>query len=45
METPYVEESKAEPIVITGVEGEDLEVTAEQLEMRLMPSSLAGFLD
>jgi hypothetical protein len=45
MNTPSVEASKAEPVVVIGVEGEDIGTTAEQLEMRIMPASLAGFLD
>jgi hypothetical protein len=45
MDTPFVEASKAESVVVTGIEGESIEITAEQLEMRIMPASLAGFLD
>ena len=45
MTTPSIELSNAELVVITGFEGEDLDVTVEQLEMRNMPESLAGFLD
>jgi|KBSMisStandDraft_5_1062788.scaffolds.fasta_scaffold6690798_1 hypothetical protein len=45
MGTPSVEASKPEQVVVIGVDGESIEITAEQLEMRIMPSSLAGFLD
>ena len=44
MATSSVELSKTELVVITGFEGEDLDVTIEQLEVRNMPESLAGFL-
>ena len=45
MNTPYIEQSQAELIVIKGFEGEDIEVSIEQLETRLMPESTAGFLE
>jgi hypothetical protein len=45
MTTPSIELSKSELVVITGFEGEDIDVTVEQLETRNMPESLAGFLD
>lgn len=44
MDTPSVEASKAEPVV-KGFKGEDIETAPEQLELRIMPASLAGFLD
>jgi hypothetical protein len=40
-----IEPSEAELVVIKGFEGEDIEVSIEQLEVRIMPESLAGFLD
>ena len=45
MNTPCIEPSNAELVVIKGFEGEDIEVTVEQLEVRIIPESLAGFLD
>jgi hypothetical protein len=45
MNTPYVEPSKTELVVIKGFEGEDIELSIEQLEMRIMPESTAGFLE
>ena len=45
MTTSSIELSNAELVVITGFEGEDLDVNIEQLEVRNMPESLAGFLD
>jgi hypothetical protein len=45
MNTPCIEPSKGELVVIKGFEGEDIEVSVEQLEMKIMPESLAGFLD
>jgi hypothetical protein len=45
MSTPYVEPSKTELVVIKGFEGEEIEVTVEQLENRIVPQSSAGFLD
>ena len=45
MNTPCAEQSKAELVVIKGFEGEDIELSVEQLEMRIMPESTAGFLD
>ena len=40
-----IEPSKTELVVIKGFESEDIEVTVEQLEMRIVPESTAGFLD
>ena len=40
-----IEPSKTELVVIKGFEGEDIEVSVEQLETRIMPESTAGFLD
>ena len=45
MNTSSIEQSKPELVVIKGFEGEDIEVSVEQLEVRIMPESLAGFLD
>jgi len=45
MNTPCIEQSQAELSVIKGFEGEDIEVSVEQLETRLMPESTAGFLE
>jgi hypothetical protein len=45
MNTPSIEKSKAELIVIKGFQGEDIEVSIEQLEPRITPESTAGFLD
>jgi hypothetical protein len=45
MNTLSIELSKAELVVITGFEGEDIDVAVEQLETRIVPESLAGFLD
>jgi len=45
MNTPCIEESKSKLVVIKGFEGEDIEVSVEQLEPRIMPESSAGFLD
>jgi hypothetical protein len=45
MNTPCIEESKAELVVFKGFEGEDIEVSFEQLEPRIVPQSTAGFLD
>ena len=36
---------KTEPVVVKGFESEDIEVTIEQLETRIVPESTAGFLD
>ena len=45
MNTSSIEQSKAELIVINGFEGEDIEISIEQLEPRITPESTAGFLD
>ena len=45
MSTPYSDSTKAGTIVIKGFESEDIEVTVEQLEARIVPESSAGFLD
>lgn len=45
MNTPCIEQSKAELVRIKGFEGEDIEVSVEQLEPRIVPESTAGFLD
>jgi hypothetical protein len=45
MNTPCTETSKGETVVIKGFEGEDIEVSIEQLEPRWVPQSTAGFLD
>ena len=45
MSTMSIDLSKAELVVITGFDGEEIDVTVEQLETRNMPESLAGFLD
>jgi hypothetical protein len=45
MNRPNVEPSKAEVVLIKGFEGEDIEVSVEQLEPRIVPQSSAGFLD
>jgi hypothetical protein len=45
MATSSVEPSKTELVVITGFDGEAIDITVEQLETRNMPESLAGFLD
>jgi len=45
MKTQSVELSETELAVIKGFEGEDIEVTFEQLETRILPQSTAGFLD
>ena len=45
MERPHVEPLKSDVIVISGFEGEKIEVSIEQLETRLVPQSTAGFLD
>ena len=45
MNTPSIEKSKAEHIAIKGFEGEDIEISIEQLEPRITPESTAGFLD
>ena len=36
---------KTELVVVKGFENEDIEVTVEQLETRIVPESTAGFLD
>ena len=45
MNAPCTETSKAEPVVIKGFEGEDIEVSIEELEKRCLPQSTAGFLE
>ena len=45
MNEPCIEESKSELVVIKGFDCEDIEVSVEQLEPRIMPESTAGFLD
>ena len=45
MATSSVEPSETELVVITGFDGEAIDITVEQLETRNMPESLAGFLD
>ena len=45
MKTRSVEPSETELVIIKGFEGEDIEVTVEQLETRILPQSTAGFLD
>ena len=45
MNTPCIEQSEAELVVIKGFEGEEIEVSVEQLETRIVPESTAGFLD
>jgi len=45
METPSIESSKTELVVVKGFDGEDIEITFEQLETRIVPQSSAGFLD
>jgi hypothetical protein len=45
MNTPYIEQADAEVVVIKGFEGENIELSIEQLETRLMPESTAGFLE
>ena len=45
MNRPSLELSELELVVIKGFEGEDVDASVEQLEMRIMPESLAGFLD
>jgi hypothetical protein len=40
-----IEPPKIELVVIKGFESEDIEVSVEQLEMRIVPESTAGFLD
>ena len=45
MNTPCIEKTKAEDVVTKGFEGEDIEVSVEELEPRIVPQSSAGFLD
>ena len=45
MKTQSVNPLETELVVIKGFEGEDIEVTVEQLETRILPQSTAGFLD
>ncbi len=37
--------SETELVVVKGFEGEDIEITIEQLETKILPQSTAGFLD
>jgi len=43
--TPCIEQSTADLVVIKGFYGEDIEVDIEQLETRIVPESTAGFLE
>ena len=45
MQKPHVETSDTELVVIQGFEGEEIELTIEQLEQRINPQSTAGFLE
>ena len=45
MNTPYIENSKAELVLIKGFESEDIEISVELLEPRITPESTAGFLE
>ena len=45
MNTPSTKSSKAELVVIQGFECEDIDVSIEELELKIMPESAAGFLD
>jgi len=45
MNTPSIELLEKESIAIKGFENEVLEVSVEQLETRIVPESLAGFLE
>jgi hypothetical protein len=45
MKTPSTAAPEAELVVIKGFEGEDIEVSVEELELRWVPQSSAGFLD
>jgi hypothetical protein len=45
VETPKVESSKTEMVVIRGFEAEHIELSIEQLETRILPQSSAGFLE
>ena len=45
MGTPSTKSAKSELVVIQGFEGEDIEVSIEELELKIAPESAAGFLD
>jgi hypothetical protein len=45
VKTPSIDLSQGEVVVIKGFEREDIEVSVDQLETRIMPESLAGFLE
>jgi hypothetical protein len=45
MSTSSIDLSKAEVVAIKGFEGDDLEISVEQLETKIVPQSTAGFLD
>ena len=45
MNAPSTKSSKAELVVIQEFECTDIEVSVEELEVRIVPESLAGFLD
>ena len=45
MSTPSIELIQDKVVAIKGFEGEEIEVSVEQLETRTVPESLAGFLD
>ena len=45
MSTSLIAQSPIEQVVIKGFEGEEIEVSVEQLEPRIVPESSAGFLD
>jgi hypothetical protein len=45
MSALIIEQTKNDTVVIKGFENEEITVSVEQLETRLVPESLAGFLD
>jgi len=45
MKAKCVERSETELVVVKGFEGEEIEITIEQLETKILPQSTAGFLD
>jgi len=45
MNTPSTKSSQAELVAIQGFECEDIEVSIEELELKIVPESTAGFLD
>jgi hypothetical protein len=45
MNTPSAKSPNAELVVIQGFEGEDIDVSIEELELKTAPESAAGFLD